>query len=389
MVNLKYFKIFEKEIYLKESDSTYQKKPCDIPAPPIKKDGYWNSRDKTEEEKIKEIVDKIDPIFKTVKEYYLKYFNGGYFTSKIKEKFEKSEKSWDSLNLKSLIDFVNSITYLTYPPKTRPLNLTNTNTIAWVDSLKFGVVNYDLFYINLKDPQWDYAVYRTTVHEMRHCIDLYFSDQGIDIVPGKDDKLATLYAKRKKGGKLTSSEIKELTDEEVNRSESRNLGDFEKNVYDPSGLENSARIQGLKVILGIDDFVSAENLSKLLKTRLKANQIMTIVDYKGTNHESLNLQKLGNKYYKALDYDCPLEIDFKEEGFLNIPLKEKGDVYCVDFRFIDYENPEDPDVQRLFRNFVGDTEENKIKIDLNKLYKYSLEFAKNNSDKEENREQRS
>ena len=92
MVNLKYFKFFEKEIYLKELENSYKEKSCDIKINEPDSEEYWDSDKKSEEEKIKEIVDKIDPIFKKVKEYYSKYFNSEYFISKIKEKFEKSKK---------------------------------------------------------------------------------------------------------------------------------------------------------------------------------------------------------------------------------------------------------------------------------------------------------
>ena len=391
MVNLKYFKFFEKEIYLKELENSYKEKSCDIKINEPDSEEYWDSDKKSEEEKIKEIVDKIDPIFKKVKEYYSKYFNSEYFISKIKEKFEKSKKSWDSPNLKSLMDFLNSITYLTYPPLEWPKGK-SYYAVAWVSPDKNSVINYNLDrigYIELE--KWEYDIYRTTIHEMRHCIDEYFSQQGIDIVPGKEDRLSTLYLKRKKGGELNPEEIKELTSAEEESNKIKSTEEWEKKMYIPSTMENSARIQELKSFLEVDDFISPENLKKLLEDKLRAYQSAKKVDYKGSSPEELGLDEYDGKYYKALEDNYPLEIDFKGEGILNIKLKEKGDILCIYFKF-NKEGKEIKDenntVKKLFMNFLDDGEENEIKINLNKLYNHSLEFAKNDSNKEENREQR-
>ena len=162
-------------------------------------------------------------------------------------------------------------------------------------------------------------------------------------------------------------------------------------MYIPSDMENSARIQELKSFLEVDDFISPENLKKLLEDKLRAYQSAKKVDYKGSSPEELGLDEYDGKYYKALEDNYPLEIDFKGEGILNIKLKEKGDILCIYFKF-NKEGKEIKDenntVKKLFMNFLDDGEENEIKINLNKLYNHSLEFANNDSNKEENREQR-
>ena len=105
MVNLKYFKIFEKEIYLKESvdlknilDNSfsvkdYKSKSCDIKYTESGAKNYWNvnapdefSKKLQRDQKIDSVKKRIDPIFKRTKEYYIKYTGSPYFTKKIGEK---------------------------------------------------------------------------------------------------------------------------------------------------------------------------------------------------------------------------------------------------------------------------------------------------------------
>jgi len=396
MINLKYFKIFEKDIYLKESTEiknildnsfsikNYKSKSCDVKYTEAGAKNYWNVNTPDEstnklqiDQKINSIKEKINPIFKRAKEYYIKYTGSPYFTEKIGEKSKKQGRKWGPANKASLDKFINSIYYLTCPPNDSfgvPDGVLGWVTLTvWDKKAGKDVPAYNLININLNFLTNNFSekqMLDTLVHEMRHCIDLYFTNQGLDIVPGVDDYSALL--------QLVSTVYNRKLTPQENKFLSNYIGARRKNFeekYISDELENSARYQGLKYHMGVDDFGTFENFISLLKKNLTA-------EYKTWDEKNLTFKKIKD-----------IELEFTEDEKLKFP----NDPENRAFFFYDRKKTEssplgdigDFDFGDLIINFKEkSTNENEMVINLNKLYNHSLEFAKNDSNKEENREQR-
>ena len=397
MINLKYFKIFEKDIYLKESTEiknildnsfsikNYKSKSCDVKYTEAGAKNYWNVNTPDEstnklqiDQKINSIKEKINPIFKRAKEYYIKYTGSPYFTEKIGEKSKKQGRKWGPANKASLDKFINSIYYLTCPPNDSfgvPDGVLGWVTLTvWDKKAGKYVPAYNLININLNVLTNNFSekqMLDVLVHEMRHCIDHYFTNQGLDIVPGVDDYSALL--------QLVSTVYNRKLTPQENKFLSNYIGARRKNFeekYISDELENSARYQGLKYHMGVDDFGTFENFISLLKKNLTA-------EYKTWDEKNLTYKKIKD-----------IELEFTEDEKLKFP----NDPENRAFFFYDRKKTEssplgdigDFDFGDLIINFKEkSTNENEIVINLNKLYNHSLEFAKNDSNKEENREQRS
>jgi hypothetical protein len=387
MVNLKYFKIFEREIYLKESTEiknvlnnsfsvkNYKSKSCDIKYTEPGAKNYWNvnapdefSKKLQRDQKIDSVKKRIDPIFKSTKEYYIKYTGSPYFTKKIGEKSKKQGRKWGPANKASLDKFINSIYYLTYPPNDLPFGF--SEVLGWVsptvwDTGKY-VPAYNLININIEKLTNNFSekeMMDVLVHEMRHCIDAYFSNQGLDIVPGNDDYAGILDYINKIGvRKLTPAEDKFLED----YSGTDYSIETRRKKYRSNEMENSARYQRLKSDMGVDDFGTFENFISLLKKNLTAED-------KEWNRKNLRLEKIKD-----------FKLDFTEDGKLKISANPSDTV----FYFYDKKEIND-DIRILIEGFQEkNTNQNETIINLKKLYNHSLQFAKNDSNKEENREQR-
>ena len=389
MINLKSFKIFEKQIYLKESvdlknilDNSfsvkdYKSKSCDIKYTESGAKNYWNvnapdefSKKLQRDQKIDSVKKRIDPIFKRTKEYYIKYTGSPYFTKKIKEKSKKQGRKWGPNNKTSLDKFINSIYYLTCPPNDLPLG--SSGALGWVSMTVFDektkrfVPSYNLINVNIGELTNNFSekeMSELLVHEMRHCIDSYFSNQGLDIVPGNDDYAGILGMISRIGGReLTPQEDKFLedyygTDYSIQTRQKK---------YTSNEMENSARYQRLKSDMGVDDFGTFENFISLLKKNLTAED-------KKWNRKNLRLEKVKD-----------FKLDFTEDGKLKISANPSDTV----FYYYDKKEIGD-DIGILIDGFQEkNTNQNETIINLKKLYNHSLEFAKNNSNKEENGEQR-
>ena len=127
--------------------------------------------------------------------------------------------------------------------------------------------------------------------------------------------------------------------------------------------------------MGVDDFGTFENFISLLKKNLTA-------EYKTWDEKNLTYKKIKD-----------IELEFTEDEKLKFP----NDPENRPFFFYDRKKTEssplgdigDFDFGHLIINFKEkSTNENEMVINLNKLYNHSLEFAKNDSNKEENGEQR-
>jgi hypothetical protein len=118
--------------------------------------------------------------------------------------------------------------------------------------------------------------------------------------------------------------------------------------------------------MGVDDFGTFENFISLLKKNLTAED-------KKWNRKNLRLEKVKD-----------FKLDFTEDGKLKISANPSDTV----FYFYDKKEIGD-DIGILIDGFQEkNTNQNETIINLKKLYNHSLEFAKNNSNKEENGEQR-
>jgi hypothetical protein len=387
MKNLKYFKFFEKEIYLKESieiknilDNSfsvkdYKSKSCDVKYTEPGAKTYWNVNDPDEfskklqiDQKIDLVKKRIDPIFKRTKEYYIKYTASPYFTEKIGEKSKKQGRKWGPANKVSLDKFINSIYYLTCPPN--DASSVPDGVLGWVSPIvwdkKTGkdIPAYNIININIYELTNNFSekeMSDTLVHEMRHCIDFYFTNQGLDIVPGVDDYSVLLEL-------IRSVYNRNLTPQE-NKFLSNYYGgarNFQKEKYLSDELENSARYQGLKFLMGVDDFGTFENFISLLKKNLTAEQKMW-------DKKTLTWEKVKD-----------LKLEFTEDEKLKFPIDP------VDKVFWYYNKKEIEKAFKggdfLFAHLISNfqeknTNQNEAIINLKKLYNHSLEFAKNDSGK--------
>ena len=322
MINLKYFKIFEKEIYLKESTEiknvldnsfsvkNYKSKSCDIKYTEAGSKNYWNVNSPDEStnklqinQRINLIKEKINPIFKRTKEYYIKYTGSPYFTEKIGEKSKKQGRKWGPANKASLDKFINRIYYLTCPPNDSsgvPAGVLGwVSPTVWDQKTGKDVPAYNLINININILTNNFSEKQMSdvlAHEMRHCIDFYFINQGLDIVPGNDDYSVLLELVR-------TANNRKLTPQE-NEFLSNYMGDrrkYWKKKYISDELENSARYQGLKLVMGVDDFGTFENFVFLLKKNLTAEN-------KDWNKKTLTFEKVKD-----------LKLEFTEDGKLKFP----------------------------------------------------------------------
>jgi hypothetical protein len=199
---------------------------------------YWDDKSKTEEEKIEEIKNYVEPIFNDSKKYYNTYIEGDWFTKKIKEKIIRSNKNpLKKLNKKNITTWGNK-------EKTDLKNFINLIEISYTNSCEEGQVGFvtpmmfNIVNICVKSiyPSEDKSfIYQVIIHEIKHTINSYFMEKGIKISP-----------KNVPGPIITDK----------------------KTAYSKSSDENSSRIQNLRILLGVDDFGSIENFIKLLKDKL-------------------------------------------------------------------------------------------------------------------------
>jgi hypothetical protein len=293
---------------------------------------YWSDETKTEDEKLEEVKNYLLPIFEETKKYYFTYIEGDWFTKKIEEKIKLSIKKfpfnlinktesgykkitiWGAEEKKQIKDFINNLS-LEYVLKC------NKKQMAFVNPNFPESIN---FCVKTIYPSQDKSFpYQVILHEMKHSINQYFMDRGVNILP-----------------------------KDVNQK----LITFKNSSYEKSSNENSSRVQNLRMLLGVDDLVSVENFIKLLKEKLVI--------------KNENLEP---------PVDCVIEYN-NNEMVINteIPSEEKNNssLNYLNFYFGGQKNQ---DIKRLFNNFTildktGD--KLKLKINLQSLFNYSQEFAK-------------
>jgi len=162
------------------------------------------------------------------------------------------------------------------------------------------------------------------VHEFNHCLSLYFISKGVDYLP------------------------EDAKGPQVSVSNYTNYGN--------TSIENASRVQNLKRLLGVDDFGTLDNFIKLIKDNVKI--------------------KSGNNLYNV----------YYENNLMKIAFKGAEDITLLDFEL--FINDTDAyDVKILFNTeakTVKDEYDTYIEVDLNKIYNYSQEFAKINTNSDVN-----
>lgn len=286
---------------------------------------YWEDKSKTEDEKIEEIKKYVEPIFNDSKKYYNTYIDGDWFTKKIEEKINISNKNplkklikknittWDNKEKTDLKNFINSI----------EINYTNVckeGQVGFVTPIMFNIVNICVKSIY---PSEDKSyVYQVIIHEIKHSINSYFMEKGINILP-----------KNVPGPIITDK----------------------KTTYSKSSEENSSRIQNLRILLGTDDLGSVENFINLLKNKLVIK------------NEKIQAPIVCNVEYTNKDMKINTGFDINEET-KNLLLK-------LSFYF---DGKNNMDIRYLFNAFSivsKTTNELLITVNLENIFNYAQEFA--------------
>jgi len=333
---------------------------------PTSIDTFWNGKNQTDEEREKKIKDLVDPFFIKAIDYYKNYVKGEWFTKKINEilqkkhypkldtykkkveelkkqleqqknnnelqsKIEGTQSSietiedlikqesiiWDETQVKNLESFLDSIK-LVYE-----LNC-ELNVAGFVEPYKYSTV---YFCSKITWPEdnsnWWYQI---LIHEIKHSLAFYFKNLGVPIT--------------------TASDV--FPSENVSDSD-----EVKTKKYIADTEENSSRIQNLRVFLGVDDFVSVENLKNLLKKSL------TVKSYKNLE------QNLDVKYTNNI-----LNI-YTNFNFDNInPF--------LGYILLYFKGQKSTDITALFSNFYTITKRETgdiVTVDLEKLFYYSQQFA--------------
>lgn len=291
---------------------------------------YWSDTSKTEEQKVQEINQYIQPVFDKAKQYYLTYIEGEWFTKKIKEKISSGSvegsqnpmTKWEDAEKSELISYINSIKVV--------------NQLQ-CESRMAGYVNPSVpsemnICIKTLCPTQDTGfLYDTIIHELKHGISAFFKSRGVKFLPNDA------------GGNITISASVPAS-------------------YGNDADENSSRIQSLRIALGVDDMVSIENLVDLLKKNLE----ITHDDQKCRIEYDSSIMKI---YVPILDRtkksDSLLRIGTDKKRIFKITINGTS---SSDFLYL----------FNVYSKHKGQKgEEDLIEIDLNKLFNYVQQFAKN------------
>ena len=286
---------------------------------------YWDDKSKTEEEKIKEIIKYVEPIFNDSKNYYNTYIEGDWFTKKIEEKINLSNKNpLKKLNKKNITTWGNE-------EKTDLKNFINLIEISYVNRCEEGqagfvmAMMFNIVNICVKSiyPSEDKSyIYQVIIHEIKHTINSYFMEKGIKILP-----------KNVPGPIITNK----------------------KTAYSKSSEENSSRIQNLRILLGTDDFESIENFIKLLKDKLVIK------------NEKIQPPIICNIEYNNKEMKINTEFDVDTET--------KNLLLNLSFYF---DGKNNVDVRYLFNAYSTvskTTNEVLINVNLENIFNYAQEFA--------------
>ena len=205
---------------------------------------YWNDTSKTEDQKIQELQTILDPIVLDAKKYFYTYIKGDWFKKKVTEKIESQDlqtdnenrmKTYDQKEIQDLETFIKNVpvqfsTSYKYCESQGPKAFYETNLITMCAKY---------FEPNMKD-----MMMNVVVHEIKHGIVDYINEKRfVNLVP-EDMKIG----------------IDLLNNPSIQS-------------YTQRGDERIAFIQNLRRFLGVDDFVSADNLKKLFKKNVKVYKL--------------------------------------------------------------------------------------------------------------------
>ena len=342
---------------------------------------YWNNPKKTDDQKVQEIKKAIDPVINQAKEYFYNYINGDWFKSKITEKINSSnkeltDKKMELENLEKQLEkqgpTPDTERYLDSPEiqisilkdKIRFIEKKNEPKMKSydqkeIDDLKTYIKNI-IVNMTIDDPQCGSAsaFYRNS--EVYFCVK--------DVEPKMKNKMMMVlvheikhaivdYIEKKRMVPIIPDDIKTNVNITVNPA---------IQIHSQSGVERIALVQNLRRILGVDDFISVENLKKLfkknidvysdkkLKIKYSDSNVMRI--YTGKNYDKDNLLLL-----KTIDGSSVFGVFIKNQ--LSIELKE---------------------ILSPYSNTINIDGEDVIQIDLNEVFKNLQSLAKTNNQRDIN-----
>ena len=334
---------------------------------------YWEDKSKTEQEKITEVENFVKPFFTEAKTYMLKYIDSEWFNKKVQEKIGKGSKyntddlekykkqviNWQNKvnglknanipelqKAKETLEFFNDmvkeeevklqgvITAWDNKQKNELKNFLNSvnlvfsltcddSTGGFVFKGEYSKLNFCVKNVFPSDVNKN-SIMLILVHEFNHCLSGYFISKGVDYLP------------------------EDAKGPQVSVSTDTNYGN--------ASNENASRVQNLKRLLGVDDFGTLDNFIKLIKDNVKI--------------------KSGNNVFNVA----------YENNLMKIPFKSVEDITLLDFKLF-INDTDAHDVKTLFNTeakTVKDEYDSYIEVDLNKIYSYSQEFAKINTNSDVN-----
>ena len=340
---------------------------------------------KQNKKKITEVENFVKPFFTEAKTYMLKYIDSEWFNKKVQEKIGKGSKyntddlekykkqvinwqnkvnglknnnipelqkaketleffnnmvkeeevklqgvitAWDNKQKNELKNFLNSVNLV--------FSLTcDDSTGGFVIKGEYSKLNFCVKNVFPSDVNKN-SIMLILVHEFNHCLSGYFISKGVNYLPEDANGPTGTSASQLKGTSGT-------TGSQYSFSTQTNYGN--------DSIENSSRVQNLKRLLGVTDFGTLNNFIKLIKNNIKI--------------------KSGNNVFNVV----------YENNLMKIPFKSTTPITLLNFDFI-INNTDAYDVRLLFNTAaktVKDEYESYIEVDLNKIYNYSQEFAKINT----------
>lgn len=285
---------------------------------------YWENTNMTQDQKLKEIKTYTEKILKEVKDYYFNYINGEMFLKKIKDKINstpdsgnKSISDWKVKEKNELKTFITNIkiNFLLDSEKC------SSEVGGYVSNDNLNIIN--LCCKNMYPDDDNTYVTQVLTHEMKHSLNYYFKKLGIDILP--EDVITN----------------DKYTD------------------YTTDHNENSSRVQNLRKLLGLDDFMSFDNLVSIFKNKLKI-KILYKEDLYPTDIKFTNDMIIINTNFNFHKIEKPLVSKYIK---------------------IFFDNTQSQDVSWLFQLFsTSETtnDQTTISVNLKKLFSYSQEFVSNN-----------
>lgn len=342
---------------------------------------YWNDTSKTEDQKVQEIKKAIDPVIDKAKKYFYNYINGDWFKSKITEKINSSnkeltDKKKELENLEKQLEkqgpTPDTERYLDCPEiqisilkdKIRLIEKKNESKMKSYDQkeisdLKTYIKNI-VVNMTTQDSPCDSALGFHKNYEVYFCVKNFepkMTNEMMTVAVHEIKHAIVYYIEKKRMVPIIPDDIKLNINIQV---------DPDTQIHSQLGVERIALVQNLRRILGVDDFISADNLKKLFKKnidvysdkKLKINysddNIMRIYTDKNYGKENLLLLKTND--------------GFSVFGFY---IKNK---YASELK----------EILSPYSNTINIDGEDVIQIDLNEVFKNLQSLAKSTTNQDTN-----